>query len=293
MSAPHVSKPVEFGDPKLGDFCVEYPNGLVDLSRSNHLDHQKPSDIDTTEEPGAQPGSSVTTPPLRPGQLDIPVTGDKTVRLDTKKTAFVIIDMQNFFLHQDIRDHPKGLACVDPLMKVVPFFRDNNIKILWVNWGLGDDELNTIPSSLARGFNANHGNRGFGSKLRGEFGRVLIKGEKNTELYGPLQGLFEDGRDRGTDFWIYKNRMSGLWNQTPLEHLLKENGIRTLLFAGVYADDCVLGTIIDANHKGYDCILVEDTTATTSPDVTYEAVLYNTGNTYGFVTSTDKVLGSK
>ncbi|KAJ3734825.1 Isochorismatase hydrolase [Lentinula guzmanii] len=269
MSAPHVSKPVEFGDPKSGDFCVEYPNGLVDLSRTNHLEHQKRSD----------PGSSVTTPTLRPGQLDIPVTGDKTVRLDTDKTAFVIIDMQNFFLHQDIRDHPKGLACVDPLMKVVPFFRDKNIKILWVNWGFGDDELRSIPPSLARGFNANHGNRGFGSKLRGGFGRVLIKGEKNTELYGPLQGLFEDGRDKGTDFWIYKNRMSGLWNQTPLEDFLKENEIKTLLFAGVNADDCVLGTIIDANHKGYDCILIEDTTATTSPDITYQAVLYNAGNT--------------
>ncbi|KAJ4002329.1 hypothetical protein F5050DRAFT_1802290 [Lentinula boryana] len=203
MSVPHVSKPVEFGDPKSGDFCVEYPNGLVDLSRSNHLDDQKRSDIDTTEEPGARPGSSVTTPTLRSGQLDVPVTGDKTVRVDTKKTGFVIIDMQNFFLHQDIRDHPKGLAFVDPLMKVVPFFRDKNIKRFFGSWGFGDDELSTIPPSLAPGFNANHGYRGFGSKLRGEFGRVLIKGEKNTELYGPLQGLFKDGRD--TDFWIYKN----------------------------------------------------------------------------------------
>ncbi|KAJ4486102.1 Isochorismatase hydrolase [Lentinula aciculospora] len=281
--APPVLQPVEYGDSTSNDFSVEYPNGLVDLSRSIHLEDIIDSGID----------ASTSTPPLRPGQLDIVVTGDRTVRVDTGKSALVIIDMQNFFLHQDIRDHPKGKTCVEPLLKVVLFFREKNIKILWVNWGLTDDELNTIPPSLTPGFHANHGFRGFGTELPGDFGRVLMRGEKNSELYGPLQGLYEEGRDNGTDFWFHKNRMSGLRKQTLLEDFLEKNGIRSLFFAGVNSDQCVLGTLIDAYHKRCYCILIEDATATISPDATYEAVLYNAGSTYGFVTCTDNLLSSR
>jgi len=120
-----------------------------------------------------------------------------------------------------------------------------------------------------------------------------MRGEKNSDLYGPLQGLYEEGRDKGSDVWIHKNRMSGLWDQGLLENFLKENGTRTIFFAGVNADQCVLGTYIDAYYKGYDCIMLEDATATTSPEGGYENVIYNAGNSYGFVTSTEKVLKSK
>ncbi|KAJ3719995.1 Isochorismatase hydrolase [Lentinula raphanica] len=293
-SRPLVSQPIEFGDPTSNNFWVEYPNGLVDVSRSTHLNDLKSSaekqlGIDPSKDTGAQDilqaGSDSITPTLLPGQLDVSVTGGRTVRLDTEKTAVVIIDMQNFFLHEDLRSHPKGLACVDPLMRVVPFFRERNIKILWVNWGLTTAELSTIPPSLVRGF-AKPGS------IR-DFGRLLMRGEKNSELYGPLQGLYEDGKDKGTDFWIHKNRISGLWDQTLLDNFLKENGLKTLFFAGVNADQCVLGTLVDAYFKGYDCILLEDATATTSPEGALESVIYNAGNSYGFVTSTDNVMDSK
>lgn len=73
--------------------------------------------------------------------------------------------------------------------------------------------------------------------------------------------------------------MSGLWGyQTALDLYLKENGITTLLFGGVNADQCVLGTLTDAYFRGYDCILVEDITATSSPAGGLENVLYNAGN---------------
>lgn len=40
---------------------------------------------------------------------------------------------------------------------------------------------------------------------------------------------------------------------------------------------CVLGTVIDAYYRGYDCIMVEDCVATTSPPGGLENVLYNAG----------------
>jgi len=85
--------------------------------------------------------------------------------------------------------------------------------------------------------------------------------------------------------------MSGLWGyQTALDLFLAENGITTLLFAGVNTDQCVLGTLVDAYFRGYDCIVLEDGTATTSPEGGFENVIYNAGNSYGFVTDTKRVI---
>lgn len=260
---PPVTEPVKLGNS--ASFWIEYPDGLVDLTRTNHVE-------------------PTTPPPLNARQLDIRVDGGRKIRINKDSSALVIIDMQNFFLHPSLRDHPTGLKCVDPLLRVLPVLRARGIKILWVNWGLTDHELDTIPPSLVRGFNKN-GRGGFGSELPGGFGRLLMRDSLNAQLYGPLQEEYLKGSSAGTDFWIHKNRMSGLWGyQSALDLFLQENGLTTLFFAGVNADQCVLGTLIDAYYRGYDCILVSDATATTSPEGGLNNVLYNASNSYGFLT---------
>ncbi|KAJ7783754.1 Isochorismatase hydrolase [Mycena maculata] len=279
VARPRVTTALEYGsDANPHGFWTEYPSGLIDVSRTAHL-------------PRASGDAQVEAPPLTLALVDIPVDGDRTVRVKRDATAMVIIDMQNFFLHPDLRAHPTRLKCVDPLMKAVPALRDAGIKILWVNWGLTEHELETIPPSLVRGFMKN-GRGGFGAEIPGGFGRLLMRDAKNSELYGPLQDEFLKGKAAGTDFWINKNRMSGLWGyQSSLDYFLQENGISTLLFAGVNADQCVGGTLVDAYFRGYDCILVEDATATTSPEGGFENVVYNAGNSYGFVTDTTRLVG--
>jgi nicotinamidase-related amidase len=42
-------------------------------------------------------------------------------------------------------------------------------------------------------------------------------------------------------------------------------------------------TLQDANFLGYDCLLIEDCTATTSPDYCMAATLYNVRQCFGFV----------
>ncbi|KAI5121245.1 hypothetical protein M0805_002292 [Coniferiporia weirii] len=273
---PLVEEPVEYGN--VASFWVEYPSGLVDLTRSRHL----PSN-DT-------PKADADPPSAGAQQLDVAVDGNRTIRIDAKKSALVVIDMQNFFLHPDLRAHPKGLACVDPLLNTIPPLRAAGVKIVWVNWGLTEHELQTIPPSLVRSFMKN-GKGGFGAELPAGFGRLLMRGARNSELYGPLQTEYESGKEQGTDIWIHKNRMSGLWGpQSSLDLYLQEEGIETLLFSGVNADQCVLGTVIDSYYRGYDVVLVKDATATTSPEGGYENVCYNLGNSYGFITDSRRVL---
>ncbi|KAF7306902.1 Isochorismatase hydrolase [Mycena indigotica] len=266
VARPHVEQPTEYGcEATPQGWWTEWPSGLVDVSRTSHI----------VESDSASP------PPLTSELVDIPCDGERVVRVKRAATAMVVIDMQNFFLHPELRDHPKGLACVDPLLKCLPALRAAGIKVLWVNWGLTDAELLTIPPSLVRGFQKN-GRGGFGSELPAGFGRLLMRDAKNSMLHGPLQDDFEANRSK--DVWIHKNRMSGLWGyQSALDLYLQENGITTLLFSGVNADQCVGGTLVDAYYRGYDCILVKDATATTSPEGGYENVVYNAGNSYGFV----------
>ncbi|KAG7099082.1 hypothetical protein E1B28_000957 [Marasmius oreades] len=279
VSRPPVQSALQYG--YNADFWVEYSSGLVDLSCKNPL----------------KPGENLDTSPPAKGadELEFVVDGSRTLRVDTNATALVVIDMQNFFLHPDLRDHRLGLKCVDPLLRVIPVLREKGVKILWVNWGLTDHELKTLPPALIRGFRRPQSIRegGFGSELPGNFGRLLMRDERNSDLYGPLQDEYIKGQKRGTDFWIHKNRMSALWDRTALDLFLKENGLRTLLFAGVNTDQCVGGTLIDAYYRGYDCILLQDATATTSPTGGFENVIYNAGNSYGFVTDTGRVMAAQ
>ena len=71
--------------------------------------------------------------------------------------------------------------------------------------------------------------------------------------------------------------------------ILRNLDVTTLMFAGVNADQCVLCTLQDANFRGYDCLLLEDCAATTSPDYCMAATLYNVRQCFGFVVRSDAV----
>jgi nicotinamidase-related amidase len=72
--------------------------------------------------------------------------------------------------------------------------------------------------------------------------------------------------------------------------VLRNMGIKTLFIGGVNMDQCVMTTLEDASFLGYDTILIEDATATTSPDYCVKAVLYNVKLLFGFVTQSAAIL---
>jgi nicotinamidase-related amidase len=81
--------------------------------------------------------------------------------------------------------------------------------------------------------------------------------------------------------------MSGFVD-TPLDSVLRNLRVDTLLFAGVNADQCVLGTLMDAANLGYDVVLLTDAVATTSPSYCFDATVYNVRQCFGFTaTATD------
>jgi len=79
VSRPNVPAPVEYGNDTT--FWVEYPTGLVDLSRTDRLPS---SPVDNPSSP----------PLLKSNQAEIEVDGGRIVRINKETTAIVIIDMQ-------------------------------------------------------------------------------------------------------------------------------------------------------------------------------------------------------
>lgn len=199
-----------------------------------------------------------------------------------------------------MRDHPLGLAAVEPLSKSLTTLRSLGVRVIWLNWGVTQSEIDIMPPSLSRCFSKPKGgimNKGFGTDLGNDeksgiqFGRLLMRDQWNSQLYGILHDQWI--ANQNSDVWIHKNRMSGLWGQqTMLGEYLEKEGIKTLLFSGVNSDQCVLGTITDAFSKGYDIVAITDTIATASPGG-QENVIYNCARCYGFTTDSSRIIASR
>lgn len=215
----------------------------------------------------------------------IPMSGSrKYATIEPSRSALIIIDMQNFFLHPALS--PKataGRTAVQPTVNMINGFRQAGMKVLWTFWGLENFDLLTIPPSFLSGFSTNDSaSTTFGTDMgmvpgtNISAGRKLWRGSWNAQPWGPLYPLQVEGVAAGTDFYFNKNRLSGLWGaQTPLGLYLQENEITTLFFGGVNADQCVWGTFLDAYYKGFDVVYVEDISATTSPEYATQMVKYN------------------
>lgn len=220
-----------------------------------------------------------TPAPPRPALIS---AGLREVRIDLARTAILVIDMQNDFCHPDgwlghigVNVAP-ARAPIAPLARLLPALRRADVPVLWVNWGNRPDRLNLSPS-LLHVYKPEGTGVGLGDPLPGSDAKVLEQGSWSAAVVDELSISPED-------IGVSKYRMSGFWD-TPLDSILRNLGVTTLLFAGVNADQCVLCTLQDANFLGYDCLLVEDCAATTSPAFCWEATLYNVRQCFGFVTS--------
>ncbi|KAF2106679.1 phosphatidylethanolamine-binding protein [Lophiotrema nucula] len=200
--------------------------------------------------------------------------------IDPEKSALVIVDMQNYFIHPMYRDHVAGRAAVEPILKVIKRCRKERVQIIWLNWGITEKSLLRQPPAVQRGFSKSLGwHIGLGAELPDGQGRCLFKGTPNAELYPPLKAVVEPN-----DLFFDKDRMSGLWSTNePLHKYLRESRTKTLLFTGVNTDQCVFGTISDAYHSGWDCVLFGDCTGTMTAGGAQELVDYNVSTNMGFV----------
>jgi nicotinamidase-related amidase len=222
--------------------------------------------------------------PPRPITLQ---TDSKLIAIDLARTAMIVIDMQNDFCHPngwlahigvDISPARRPIA---PLRRLLRLLRSQDVPVIWVNWGNRPDRLNLSPA-LLHVYNPSGNGVGLGDALPGSGARVLERGSWSSAVVDELA-------IDPSDIKVAKYRMSG-FQDTELDSILRNLGVTTLMFAGVNIDQCVVCTLQDANFRGYDCLLLEDCAATTSPDYCLAATLYNVRQCFGFVLSSQTIV---
>jgi nicotinamidase-related amidase len=223
-----------------------------------------------------------------PRPLTIPAA-PQTVTVDLGRTAMIVIDMQNDFCaeggwvdHLGV-DFTHDRAPIGPLVRLLPALRAAGVQVIWVNWGNRPDLTNMPPNQLHLYKPTGEG-IGLGDPLPRSGARVL---EKDSWAAAVVDELKQEPGDVKVD----KYRISGFWD-TPLDSILRNLGVRTLLFGGVNIDQCVMCTLQDANFLGYGCVLVDDCSATTSPAYCTEATIFNVKKCFGFVTGSRQILAS-
>ena len=239
-----------------------------------------------------------------------------------QKSALVIIDMQNFILSPAMgrEQGPGHQAKYVLLSQAIPAARRSGIRILWLSWGSSDEGLKKLPPMFYRNFgmsflppkNTNipaektrqewrleRGGIGCdigtvkldnGTEIKA--GRSLMKDQWNTELHDKLADAYKEGAQLSPpDVKFNKESHSGFWGgNTEFAGYLRHNDIKTLLFAGVNTDQCVLATLQDAVQQGYDAIMIKDACGTVSPHFAQEMVDFNAEKAFGFQSTSKNLL---
>ena len=221
----------------------------------------------------------LTRPVPAPRPVSVPAVPQR-LTLDLARTALIVVDMQNDFcsprgwlasIGLDVSGTDRLIAS---LAAMLPALRAAGVPVVWLTWASRPDRVN-IPPGVLHAYDIAGEGGGVGSLLPGCDSPVLQEGGWGAAVV--------DGLEPGAgDIHITKQRMSGFFD-TPLDSVLRNLRVDTLLFTGVNADQCVLATLTDAACLGYDAVLLEDGVATTSPEFCLRATLYNVERCFGFV----------
>lgn len=224
--------------------------------------------------------------PIRPLSI---AAEPQNIVIDATKSALLIVDMQNDFCTRGGWLSSRGIDVspnrepIEPINRLVAAFRLQSIPVIWVNWGVRKDLLNIHPS-LRHAHSPRGDEPGLAEAVPGTRSEVIARGSWGAEIVDEIN-------PGAKDIQIIKHRFSAFWD-TETDSVLRNLGVKTLLIAGVNMDQCVMTTLEDASFLGYDTVLVEDATATTSPDYCVQAVLYNVKLLFGFVTRSADILSA-
>jgi ureidoacrylate peracid hydrolase len=204
------------------------------------------------------------------------------VKIDTERTAIIVVDMQNTFCKKGglfdflgVLDEAKAKRVIEADKKVIEASRRKGIKIVYLRMGYRPDLSN------AGGPESPNYWKELGLVAMREQpelkGRFLTIGTQDWEIIDELKPEPED-------IVVDKNRYSGFAN-TELNVILRTQNIKYLVFLGLATNVCVESTLRDAYFNEYFPILVNDGCGNIGPDSTQEATIWNVSAIFGWVTT--------
>ena len=200
------------------------------------------------------------------------------------RLALVVIDMQRDFVEPggfgETLGNDVGLlqSVVPPLRKVLDAARAVGLTVIHTREGHLPDLSDCPPAKLNRG----------DPSLRigdpGPKGRILVRGEYGHDIIDELAP--QPGEP------VVDKPGKGSFHGTDFGKLLQDNGITSLIVAGVTTEVCVHTTVREANDRGYECLVLSDCTGSYFPEfhrVALEMVAAQ-GGIFGWVADSSALL---
>ena len=204
--------------------------------------------------------------------------------IDPVHSALIVIDMQRDFLEEDgfgasLGNDVRSLRAIVPTVsRLLAGFRARGVAVIHTRECHRPDLSDCPPSKRERG----------SPRLRigdpGPMGRILVAGEPGAEIIGELAPWSSEP--------VIDKPGKGAFHATPLDHILRSRGLRSLVFAGVTTEVCVQSSMREANDRGYDCVLATDACASYFPvfhAATIEMIRAQ-GGIVGWTARTDAIL---
>lgn len=173
--------------------------------------------------------------------------------INPRKTAFIIVDMENDYVAEGAPLHTKMASAIVPRLKrALAHARDTGMRVIFTA----------------------HAHRRDGCDM-GVFGRSrrrpivervsLVDGEPGIEIYDELKPL--------PDEVVLKKRRFSAFYGTDLDIILRSSGIEAVIVTGVTTENCCHATARDALFHNYGAIFLSDATGTFDyPDLGYGAM---------------------
>ncbi|MEV6833288.1 isochorismatase family cysteine hydrolase [Streptomyces sp. NPDC051133] len=157
------------------------------------------------------------------------------------KAALIVIDMINTYDHDDAELLlPSAGAVVPVIADLAGRARRSSIPVIYVNDNFGE--------------------------WRSHHGELL-----NHALAGPHAHLVEPLKPDADSLFVLKARHS-IFFETPLEYLLRQQGIEQLVLCGQVTEQCVLYSALDAHIRHFQVIVPEDAVAHIHEDLAQAAL---------------------
>jgi len=182
------------------------------------------------------------------------------LRLDTARTAVLVVDMQNDFGAVGGSFQRAGIdismiqAAVLPTARALQAARRSGIGVIYLKMGFQPDLSDAGPPDSPN-YLRHDQLLGLGRSIQapnGTSSRILIRDTWNTAIVSELT-------PRSDDVVLYKHRFSGFF-ETDLDTILKQRAVKNLVVTGCTTSICVESTIRDAMFRDYSCVLLKDCT---------------------------------
>lgn len=192
--------------------------------------------------------------------------------VDPAKTAVIVVDMQNDFIHPEGSnakagsDTSAGIAMAPRLAKLLDAARINGTKVIFIQC-IHTDETDS-DAWIGRG--------------SGRSVKTCREGSWGIEFYGvePV----------GDEPVVIKHRYSAFTN-TRLDSVLRTFKVENLIMTGVGTNVCVESTARDGFMIDYNIVFTSDCTAAGKPEL-HEGTLENMRRHFGTVASSEEIMAA-